>query len=496
MNTCLSKLWEDICPKITELLNIDYDDPRKSDLIIYINSQIDDLLDSLNNGKYYKEGEFSLFDLDHNKKDDYNLAHLSELKAALSAFNINKDEFSEHIQKALELCIDCNLCYKCSNCALHIYQGICEKKIKYNSMSQELESYFSHRSQISHYLNYFDSQKKYASMENQLIFLKGFSSSTPALHSASFTHSCTGGGFYLNINGVGIVVDPGVGFVSSMHNHNISISDINRVIITHNHIDHNSDAPILSSLLHDYNRYILANEKIHTLFDKQNQLHSIKWIVDNSSKSALSGKIENNNAEVLNDFLSNPVNIGTDDNPIMLSSIKTEHDSKIDSYGLKLTFSVDNKQMSIGYTSDTIFLDNFQKFFNSLDILILNISDIYSDDIRQFKPKHTHLGYSGSFKLLNCLTEKPTLAIVSEFCCTNGDMREQVVKKLVDDLRYNGYDKIILPGEVGMEFDLRSNDLRCSICNRFIPLEDITVVNSKHEFGELQFICKNCLISK
>ena len=77
MNTCLSKLWEDICPKITELLNIDYDDPRKSDLIIYINSQIDDLLDSLNNGKYYKEGEFSLFDLDHDKEDDYNLAHKS-----------------------------------------------------------------------------------------------------------------------------------------------------------------------------------------------------------------------------------------------------------------------------------------------------------------------------------------------------------------------------------------------------------------------------------
>ena len=112
----------------------------------------------------------------------------------------------------------------------------------------ELSDYFGNYSQFYYYLSSYKAVKEYRKIKNTLICLKGFSSTTPAIYSATLENACTGGGLYLDIDGYGIAIDPEIGFVDSMHQQGIFIHDINRVIVTHNHLDHNNDLAIISSL--------------------------------------------------------------------------------------------------------------------------------------------------------------------------------------------------------------------------------------------------------
>ena len=45
-----------------------------------------------------------------------------------------------------------------------------------------------------------------------------------------------------------------------MHKNGIYINDIDIVIITHDHLDHNADAKVISSLLYDLNNYKSADD--------------------------------------------------------------------------------------------------------------------------------------------------------------------------------------------------------------------------------------------
>ena len=79
--------------------------------------------------------------------------------------------------------------------------------------------------------------------------LKGMSSSTPAMLNNIFdTNDYVGGGFYLNWNGYGVAIDPGYSFVHNLHHYGLSVLDVQAVIITHEHIDHNNDMRLLDDL--------------------------------------------------------------------------------------------------------------------------------------------------------------------------------------------------------------------------------------------------------
>lgn len=78
-----------------------------------------------------------------------------------------------------------------------------------------------------------------------LMILKGFSSSTPFFYSAlrEWFHNMPikGGGLFLKWNRYGVAIDPGINFMENMHMNGLNIKDINAIIVTHNHIDHNGD---------------------------------------------------------------------------------------------------------------------------------------------------------------------------------------------------------------------------------------------------------------
>lgn len=62
-----------------------------------------------------------------------------------------------------------------------------------------------------------------------------------------------GGGYFLAWKNTGVIIDPGINFIQNMLRNNISIADIDSIILTHSHVDHTSDFEGLMTLFFKYN---------------------------------------------------------------------------------------------------------------------------------------------------------------------------------------------------------------------------------------------------
>lgn len=478
MRSCLSELWNVLQEDIVEVKRISWQSNDKD------NNEKDTL--TLKNHIISKVKIFY---------DDKKFK-VKHLEVFYSVLNSDDHTICEAAQQAVNYADQCGLCVGCTQCARKFYETILLENRNERSLPIELSEYLENRSYIYYYLSAYKSVKEYRKIENTLICLKGFSSSTPAIYSATFANPCTGGGLYLNVEGYGIAIDPGIGFVESMHKQGIFIEDVDAVIVTHNHIDHNADVKMLSSLSHDINRYYKQQIKFYSRFFKgiQGKHHEIKWILDKGTRQ--NTEIDSEDvSEDLGDYKEQKEIVVQKESEIHIdmSVIETKHMTEGVSYGLKLAINVGDKGLKIGYTSDTAFFPELVSFFNDVDILIFNISDIYEKDVRGTKSKSSHLGYDGSTQLLTEISEGqfPKLAIASEFCCYNGDYRMRVMRKLVEQVNPKR-NLHILPSEVGLKVSLMNYRIFCSRCKRSVDLETISVIAPEQEFGTIQYVCKGC----
>ena len=420
--------------------------------------------------------------------------HMNKLAEIIDEV-ICSDKPAEILQKNIQDIIDeagnCRLCVVCRECAVHFYKEIADGKFRERNLPYELSEYFSFKPQMYYYKEHMNSTHKHIQLQDCLLLLKGFSSSTPTVHSAIFDSNCLGGGIYINYKGKGIVIDPGIGFVRLMHEHGIYIEDIDTVIITHDHLDHNADAETISSLVYDYNSYNNRKDSVvcEVLELNRAKEHKINWIVDRDSHSKLQSKIVD--SAFLGDYQEEQ-ELSDGINGIFLSSIHTHHIRKnTETYGIKLRFQYELSEYIIGYTSDTAYFEEMDQFFENVNILIFNVSDIYKKDVKGIKDKRSHLGYNGSLKILN--KTKPQIAIASEFCCTNGDFRMNCIRSLKDELgtKLSGN---LLPGEIGMKIWLPENYFECSVCRRKVPVSEIHALEPVHEYGEIRYVCSRCML--
>ncbi|TET54688.1 MAG: MBL fold metallo-hydrolase, partial [Actinobacteria bacterium] len=103
--------------------------------------------------------------------------------------------------------------------------------------------------EINYYLSP-DKKKK----RDGLLFLKRWSSSSPRVPRPT-TFKMRGGGYIVFWNNKGIVIDPGFDFITNLYSEGFSISDIDAVIVTHDHIDHTDDFDAILALNYQLNRY-------------------------------------------------------------------------------------------------------------------------------------------------------------------------------------------------------------------------------------------------
>lgn len=405
----------------------------------------------------------------------------------------------ETLQKAArqskEKANQCGICAVCENCAYRFYQSILDGNITERPLPVSLKDYFNHSPQLYYYQQRSKNAQDRKNLEDHLICLKGFASSTPAITTATFDSNCVGGGLYINYQGKGIVIDPGIGFVKNMHEAGIFIEDIDIVIVTHNHIDHNMDMSIISSLKYDLVRY---NEQkrnmISNLFDLPHKsAHEITWILDESSKKKFANETKGaGQCYVLSEFIGSVKNV----KGIRIAAARTHHMKSSagrflpHTYGIKLLLDYPNGECSLGYTSDTGYFPDLDRFFHHTDLLIFNISDIYVRDVKGLRDKRTHLGYNGSLKLLR--GSMPRLAIASEFACTNGDNRVAVAKSLKDESTMP-VDCALLPAEIGLEVVLPTQTVRCAVCKNHVNAKHIHAIAPIKDFEKIQYVCSNCL---
>lgn len=417
--------------------------------------------------------------------------HIEIFKNALGNFaDKSVSGVREGAEQAKIVASKCNLCAVCRKCSSHFYDDILKQSIVEKKLPFELKNYFTELPQMYYYQARMNEDNARKNLHNSFLLLKGFSSSTPTIYSAAFDSECLGGGLYMNYNGIGIVIDPGIGFVHSMHKHGIYINDIHFVIITHDHYDHNADAEAISSLLYDYNNYNERRSRIFKDVFKLNHIkkHEIQWIVDSSTANKLKGKIEP--VKKLKDYVGeNKKSLTKDIHGIRLSAIKTKHIKNGESFSLFLELLYGDKWFQVGYTSDTPFFPELPAFFNDTDLLVFHVSDLYRKDVKGIKDKSNHLGYNGSIKLLKNVNAK--LVVASEFCCTNGDFRMSFMKSIVNEIKKNK-DISFLPGEIGLKIYMPGQEVECSLCKRKISIKEINVIAPEIPFGKIKYTCRHC----
>lgn len=365
-------------------------------------------------------------------------------------------------------------------------------------MPEYLRDYFTADTQFHYYAETEYSAKEYRRLDSRFVCLKSFASSTPLVNSAAFQNGNTGGGFFFRFNGRGIVVDPGINFAVSMHSNHIYIDDIDYVIVTHNHLDHNSDLQAISSLLHDYNRAKAKDTDFYKDFfpESNRNRHHIKWILDEGTKEASTSFLQGEDISLLSQYLDcdgeNRLWEGKDDEDyVTLNSIRTQHIAGCnDTYGIRIGFITKNQSTLWGYTSDTAYVDRFESFYSNCDALILNISDIYEKDVLMIKPKHSHLGFMGCANLI--ASTQPKISIISEFCCTNGDYRFEIVRALREQLVDS--QSIIVPSDQGMNISLFLSGIECTSCHSDAPIQSLRIVRPEKEYSRFKYLCPNCLL--
>lgn len=102
-------------------------------------------------------------------------------------------------------------------------------------------------------INYYLTPEKKEKKDGMLV-LKRWSSSSPRVPRPT-TFQMRGGGYMVFWNNRGIAIDPGFDFITNLYAEGYSISDIDAIIVTHDHIDHTDDFDAILALNYQLNRY-------------------------------------------------------------------------------------------------------------------------------------------------------------------------------------------------------------------------------------------------
>lgn len=379
------------------------------------------------------------------------------------------------------------------------------RQIKTQPIRFRVHQLFERKAQPKDYYNLLHERQSHMfAEENYFLNLKGMSSSTPILYNSTFHTDYSGGGFYVKWKDTGIVVDPGYGFVRNMARYGLTIYDVNVVIITHDHIDHNSD--------------------MRQIIDLSYQMHNrgapqISWYVDAETAKALQLWLEPDAFSLVHNLGcvqddQDPIQLGAQ---ITLTPFRTRHILKTEpsnsdalncdlgenvyvntTFGFVLDLFEDASSKKpafrLGYTSDTSFFPGLEKSLNDLDLLVANISSVYSEELVESASQNpNHLGLAGIVSFLMNVKKPPRILALSEFWSGIADIRYDISKYIGEYLRlfYKEKDWIIVPLESGTSISLPSGKVQCSLCKSYHTY--VHMLRPKAEFDEILFACDDCV---
>jgi Tfp pilus assembly protein PilF/ribonuclease BN (tRNA processing enzyme) len=324
--------------------------------------------------------------------------------------------------------------------------------------------------------------------DNTLSILRGWSSAVTLLEGSE--RRWRGGGYFIRWRGHGIVIDPGFDFLRNFHDAGYHGREINVVVVSHNHPDHNSDLKDIDDL-----RYELF-KRLATTNKSGSQPYVLLW--DQDTDGATNFGIEKPRHQhepvVMSCGFPQPINLQEHEAkiPMRLTPFNVRHGKDVPhAMGMVLELLNDKgiPAIKIGYTGDTAYFSGLHTNLAGCDVLIAHISQPSMEELEDAsKLKDVHLGYRGTARLLKeC---KPKLALIGEFWAGFTDLRISLVKCLC---QRSGV-KAILPAGLAMHVRLPALEIECTNCAQPCPFSKIKVAPPTDNFGSLAYLCPDCMI--
>jgi phosphoribosyl 1,2-cyclic phosphodiesterase len=197
------------------------------------------------------------------------------------------------------------------------------------------------------------------------------------------------GGFRIN-GSIKIHVDPGPGALIYGNRFGQKASEVQLLIVTHNHIDHVNDAQLIIEAMSEYalkKKGILVASESVIVGDEQKDKCISNYHLQKLER-AIVAKV------------GKPIHLQIGHSSCRIIPTPVLHDDKT---GFGFVLELDGKR--IGYTSDTEFFEGISSHYKGCDILIVN----------NIKPFHDGLaGHLYSDKTIVLLSEaKPKLAVIT-----------------------------------------------------------------------------------
>jgi len=308
--------------------------------------------------------------------------------------------------------------------------------------------------------------------KSALTILRDWCCALPLLNGS--THQLRGGGYFLQWNGVGVVIDPGFDFLLNFHDAGFLATQINHVVVSHNHTDHNHDLRSLDDLMYEIGKREVGRKAYGVWTD-----------TDTKRNSQFKESRHRSGPEVLN---------GSQrlEGAIVLDSKRVKHTVKgARAVRFRLETPDDGTSIIVGYTGDTEWFPGLGKFLRGCDILVAHISQPKDDELLDpdsGKFRKSHLGYLGVCELLK--SAKPKMALIGEFWGGLADVRLDLVRAI---RARTGLD-CILPAAVGLRVLLPQLMVECGRCLAPTDPRNIRVVSGSGPGGSLEYRCRDCVI--
>lgn len=354
----------------------------------------------------------------------------------------------------------------------------------------------------------------YESLDSFLSILRGWGSTVPLIEGAQT--DCRGGGYFLKWNGVGVVIDPGVDFLKNFLEAGHHLREVQAVIVSHNHPDHNLDLSSFDDLRYELYRRcseddrrdawrysLLCDENTYTNFKAKYPSgmfpsHIGPTIRYMSVQQYYENERERKNGRGSLISVTVDLSIELKSLPFRIRYFKTQHGSDVPySVGFCIEcLSSESKdvEVRIGFTSDTRFFEALCDDYHLNDCHILvahmsqpDVAELQKPDVSKRGP---HLGYRGVQKLIDGCKSPPELTLIGEYWAGLADIRLETVQ----GLRLATGKEKIYPTSVGMMIDPGTRKIRCSSCQEWVLPNQIFIAPPTVKLGRLLYLCQLCRV--
>ncbi len=305
-----------------------------------------------------------------------------------------------------------------------------------------------------------------------------------------------GGGYFLTLRNnrgqtKGIAIDPGYDFFAIFRDLGLGISDIDAIIITHDHDDHTESVEGILSLLAKYNDHNEQKKtKVIDIFGSAGVLLKFHGLL---SATDLFGNREINfKLLVPGSDITEIEGVSLREKYGFTISVKPAHHSERwtnqeSSVGIILHTNIadikNGGNLKIGITGDTRYEVGIGRGYKDVQVLLINIGSVEKEEGKML---NQHLGMLGCINLLKeARLGKPLLAILTEFGEEFSGKRE-IISRILENWAQpmsstKSPDLKVIPADVHLEVRLEDLNIRETETNVFFPYTMIEIDESNPE---------------